>query len=46
MYFSGAAGCVWMTNGRFSVAIDYTENNLITNLDDLETFFANIVDVS
>ncbi|XP_060575132.1 prominin-1-A-like [Ruditapes philippinarum] len=41
---AGAAGCVWMTNGRFSVAIDYTENNLITNLDDLETFFANIVD--
>ncbi|XP_053406462.1 prominin-1-A-like [Mercenaria mercenaria] len=40
---AGAAGCVWMTNGRFTTAIDYTEDNLITNLDDLETFFENIV---
>ncbi|KAL4231264.1 Prominin 1 b [Mactra antiquata] len=41
---AGAAGCVWMTNGRFTVALDYTENNLITNLDDIQTFFDNFVE--
>lgn len=43
---SGAAGCVWMTNGRFSVAIDYTQSNLVNNLDDLQTFFDNVAAVS
>lgn len=43
---SGAAGCVWMTNGRFTVAIDYTQSNLVNNLDDLQTFFDNVADVS
>ena len=41
----GAAGCVWMTNGRFTVTIDYTQTVLITNLDDLNVFFDNQAEV-
>ena len=45
-YGSGAAGCVWMTNGRFTVAIDYTHVNLVNNLDDIQIYFENIAAVS
>ncbi|XP_052770796.1 prominin-1-A-like [Mya arenaria] len=41
---AGAAGCVWMTNGRFTVAIEYTENNLVTNLNDVEVYFNNVLE--
>ena len=35
-----------MTNGRFSVALEYTKNSISDNLDDFKTFFENTADVS
>ena len=35
-----------MTNGRFTVAIDYTATSVSDNLDDFQTYFYNAADVN
>ena len=34
-----------MTNGRFTTSITYTDNTVATNLDDVQTFITNLVEV-
>ena len=46
LFSRASAGCVWMTNGRFTVALDYTANSVSDNLDDFQTYFYNAADVS
>lgn len=40
-HFSASAGCIYATNGRFTVALNYADGNIADNLDDIHAYSLN-----
>lgn len=41
IYFRASAGCVYMTNDRFTVALQYADTSIANNLDDIMSYVNN-----
>lgn len=39
--FRASAGCIYATNGRFTVALSYADVNIADNLDDVYAYSLN-----
>lgn len=41
IFFRASAGCVYMTNDRFTVALQYADTSIANNLDDIMSYVNN-----